>query len=427
MSRSFYLTSTSSLYSTLHGEFTPSVTSTSSQYIDLDLCLAFSFDNSNWFQEVCTISLGNVGKSGFSKSFDQRSISGEFLAEEEQETTFNVSPGEENEDAVRANSPTEAEKSGDDNESKVVESPRTKAQISQELEIEGSQTKKRIEALRFELTMLEDSFARTNDQNAWNALHGSRASDLENEVERLEALWEKQNSELQKRKNELELSAMNESNEQKLKSLALMKKMDRIVIYAFDGESKNSVLRALSPVSMYKELISQVKSMFPSLNVLYLERVSDGLLIGSQDELEFAYQDCIKAETGVLNLNLKHSKKRKRLDDDEDEEEDDEEEDEEPRMKEKVRHKGKWEFSEILLYQKAVKLFGEKKWSKIANYIGSRDKQQVRDFAATPTAQRFSIQETPISFFQETLSTAIRGLSSAVDGVRNLQSQADTE
>ncbi len=100
MSRSFYLTSTSSLYSTLLGEFTPSVTTTSSQYIDLDLCLAFSFDNSNWFQEVCTISSGNVGKSGFSKSFDQRSISGEFLAEEEQETTFNVSPGEEIEDAV---------------------------------------------------------------------------------------------------------------------------------------------------------------------------------------------------------------------------------------------------------------------------------------------------------------------------------------
>jgi hypothetical protein len=98
-------------------------------------------------------------KSGFLKSFYQMSSYGGLLAEEKQETTFNVSPGE-NKDTVRENSPTEAEKSGDDNESKVVDSPRTKAQISQEFEM-----KKRIEALRFELKLLEDSFTRSTDQS----------------------------------------------------------------------------------------------------------------------------------------------------------------------------------------------------------------------------------------------------------------------
>ncbi len=81
----------------------------------------------------------------------------DYLAEEKQETTLNVSPGE-NEYTVRENSPTEAEKSGDDNESRVVESPRTKAQISLKLEM-----KIRIEALRFEIKLLKDSFTRSTD------------------------------------------------------------------------------------------------------------------------------------------------------------------------------------------------------------------------------------------------------------------------
>jgi hypothetical protein len=60
-----FLTS-SFLYSTLHGEFSLAEPSAYSRYIDLDLCLDFSYDNSKWVQAMCSSSSGNVERIDYS-------------------------------------------------------------------------------------------------------------------------------------------------------------------------------------------------------------------------------------------------------------------------------------------------------------------------------------------------------------------------
>jgi hypothetical protein len=73
ISSPFYLTS-SFLYSTLHGEFSLAEPNRYSRYIDLNLCLDFSSDNSKWVQAMCSISSGNVERIDYSLTSSNRNL-----------------------------------------------------------------------------------------------------------------------------------------------------------------------------------------------------------------------------------------------------------------------------------------------------------------------------------------------------------------
>lgn len=109
-------------------------------------------------------------------------------------------------------------------------------------------------------------------------------------------------------------------------------------------------------------------------------------IVGSQDELLFAYKDVQDVE--VLNLDLKlfkTSKKRKSTPD--------EESDSQPQF----RHEGRWSNAEEELFSMGVDQHGWRMWKEIAGVIGTRDREQVRKFAGSLRGSQYKkkISVTP--------------------------------
>jgi hypothetical protein len=134
----------------------------------------------------------------------------------------------------------------------------------------------------------------------------------------------------------------------------------------------------------------------------------DGDMIGSQDELLFAYKDLILKKQYVLNLSAEVIPVKQRVVSN-----DDEDQQHPMSNPNSTRKTGRWEFSEVVLYQDGVKLFGERSWSKIAKHVGTRDRFQVKEFSETHRAK------SDASAYER----AIRSIGVAVDGVREIQKQ----
>jgi hypothetical protein len=288
------------------------------------------------------------------------------------------------------------------------ESPRSKVFISQELETDRLYLKRRIEYLEQEIQSKGDKSAAESDD--------IQLKHLQTELLRLSNLHTHLSVEYEKHKKDAEQSAQEITKQQQIEMAQHLKSMKRIIIEA-DLQSTNKK-RAIRPVSTYADLVSQIECMFPACKLVSLDTAA-GFQIGSQDELIFAYEDCIKE--GNFSLAIRAQFRKKAIQS-EMILETEPAVSNSPVRRKQIKHVGKWEFSEILLYQQAVKLFGEKKWQRIAEYVGTRDEKQVKNFAETHLAKRFVIAQTDLSrfSFQETYSEAIRGLSTAVDGVREI-------
>jgi hypothetical protein len=132
--------------------------------------------------------------------------------------------------------------------------------------------------------------------------------------------------------------------------------------------------RSLKPVKLFSELQAAVETYYPQF-VVVLVKPGTTEIVGSQDELMFAYQD-VKDQT-VLNLELKiyrPSSKRKFP------------EIPEPPL---FRHEGPWSNGEVELFKMGVNQYGWKIWKRIAGVINTRDREQVRKFAASPRGSQF--------------------------------------
>jgi hypothetical protein len=182
------------------------------------------------------------------------------------------------------------------------------------------------------------------------------------------------------------------------------RQIERITISAEVNGKK--IRRTIKPAPLYSDLVSQVETLFAS-RIISLEN-EDGDTIGSQDELLFAYKDVSANNQSMLKLfaQVIPVKKRSLVSDDD-----------EQKANSNTRKSGRWEFSEVLLYQDGLKLFGEGSWSLIANHVGTRDRFQVKEFSETHRAKKFKI--TPL--LNETYAEAIRGIGVAVNGVRDIQ------
>ena len=103
-------------------------------------------------------------------------------------------------------------------------------------------------------------------------------------------------------------------------------------------------------------------------------------IVGSQFELLCAYQDC-SGDILVLNLMLQKKDKSngKRSND---------ELDEAVEQDVYIHHTGRWLNSEVELFHAGVLQYGWGEWSKIADYIQTRDRVQVYKFSLNQRAKK---------------------------------------
>jgi antitoxin component HigA of HigAB toxin-antitoxin module len=128
--------------------------------------------------------------------------------------------------------------------------------------------------------------------------------------------------------------------------------------------------RSLKPIQVFSELQAIVENFYPGFSTV-LVKPGTSEIIGSQDELLFAYQDITDGKVLPLELNLFKPSKRKHVS-------------EKYIAAPEFRHEGPWSNGEIELFKMGVDQFGWRKWKSIAGVIGSRDREQVRQFSSTP-------------------------------------------
>ena len=78
-----------------------------------------------------------------------------------------------------------------------------------------------------------------------------------------------------------------------------------------------------------------------------------------------------------------------------------------------MKNAGSWSHTEELKFAKGVELFGWQKWTRIAEYVETRDSNQVRNFSRTARAMKYEPGHSSL------LSTATHGLKSTADALKS--------
>lgn len=166
------------------------------------------------------------------------------------------------------------------------------------------------------------------------------------------------------------------------------KRFKRIVVELKFGET--SLKRTFLPLKSYSELQSRVEALNPGFKcVLTLPNTCN--IIGSQEELLFAYED-EPNECDVLSLELKLYAKR-----------DDDCVEEEPKVQ-LINHVGKWAPSEVTLFKAGVQQCGWGNWKRISEVVDTRTMEQVMAFSKTQVGQSFKIEVNFIPNLADVLS-----------------------
>lgn len=248
------------------------------------------------------------------------------------------------------------------------------------------------------LNEMEQAYHAAGDKTTFLNQNSMLISLLQDDKNNLTEVQQKILSDLETIRNADEVNASTflekEDNEMK-KAIESIK---RIIVKC------DSVTRGMKPCQTHVDLVKKIETMF---NASVLSIVSStGLTIGSSHELQFAYEDAIDS-TLIVDITL--TKKRARDDSD------DETSFDHPNEE---RNKGRWLNWEKVKLKEAIEQYGEKDYARISNYVKTRDRQQVRDFISSPACKRFKI--TPLSTsIVEGLNAAIKGMTSAVDGLKN--------
>lgn len=156
-------------------------------------------------------------------------------------------------------------------------------------------------------------------------------------------------------------------------------KFQRILIQIKSANGEIGLKRNLKPARYYADLQAKVETYHPGF-VCILTVPDTQEIVGSQFELLCAYRDSPK---GILTLNLSLQKreipplKRPYDESDEDVEHDG-----------LFRRTGVWLPGEVELFKEGVVQYGWGEWCKIAEYIGTRDRTQVRKFSLNEKAKK---------------------------------------
>jgi hypothetical protein len=156
-------------------------------------------------------------------------------------------------------------------------------------------------------------------------------------------------------------------------------KFKRIVIQIESDNGDIGLKRSLKPARYYSDLQAQVETFHPGYTCI-LSVPNTKEIVGSQFELLCAYQDSSK-DILVLNLKLQKSESAtlKRAID---------ELDETVEQDVFIRRTGRWLNSEVELFHAGVMQYGWGEWSKIADYIQTRDRIQVCKFSLNQRAKK---------------------------------------
>jgi hypothetical protein len=128
--------------------------------------------------------------------------------------------------------------------------------------------------------------------------------------------------------------------------------------------------RTMKPMLFFSELQALAENLYPGFNVVLMKPGTVDI-VGSQEELFFAYQDVSEGKVLYLELKISSTSLKRKADD-------------EGESTPEFRHEGPWSNAEIELFKMGVDQFGWTKWQSISGVIGTRDRQQVRQFASTP-------------------------------------------
>lgn len=187
------------------------------------------------------------------------------------------------------------------------------------------------------------------------------------------------------------------------------KRFKRIVVELKTGET--SLTRKLKPLKSFAELQSRVEAWNPDFKcVLTIPNTCE--IIGSQEELIFAYED-VSSESDILTLELKlYAKSEKRKFDCL----------EEPECQ-GINHSGKWMPSEEVLFKAGVQQCGWGNWKRIAEVVNTRTMDQIKAFSKTQAGKSVKIELN----FIPTQSKLADGLFEASNSVsRVLENQENT-
>ena len=165
--------------------------------------------------------------------------------------------------------------------------------------------------------------------------------------------------------NEREFKDINEAS----------RRFKRIVVELKTAEE--SLTRKFTPLTSFSELQLRVEALNPDFKcVLTIPNTSE--IIGSQEELLFAYQDA-PTESDILTLELKlypKQQKKRNIDCVEDPE------------SQGIKHSGKWMPSEVALFKVGVQQCGWGHWKRIFEVVDTRSLEQVKAFSKTQAGKQ---------------------------------------
>lgn len=170
---------------------------------------------------------------------------------------------------------------------------------------------------------------------------------------------------------------------------AAVAKVKRIVIMSNDG--KSDVIRQIEPVKYFSDLEAKGLTFFPGTKIAFMVSGSKKM-VGSQEELLFAYEDLAGSASQVLHLDLhvvgRNVERRKRKYEDYSED--------------VPKRSGLWDRAETLRFKEGVNRCGWGKWKGtaltdvgVADVVKSRTVESVRTFSRSSAGLVFKSTQIP--------------------------------
>lgn len=183
------------------------------------------------------------------------------------------------------------------------------------------------------------------------------------------------------------------ANQKEFEDISEVSKRYKRIVVELKTEN-TSLTRMFKPLKSFSDLQLRVEAQNPGFRcVLTIPNTSE--IIGSQEELLFAYQDGPE-DCDMLTLELKlYAKQEKRKIDSVDDP-----------VSQGVNHTGKWMPSEVALFKVGVQQCGWGNWKGISEVVDTRTSEQVKTFSKTQTGKSVKSELN----FMPTLSKLADGL-----------------
>lgn len=201
--------------------------------------------------------------------------------------------------------------------------------------------------------------------------------------------------------------AANEKELEEIKDAS--KNFKRIVVNLKSGEE--IITRKFNALKSFSDLQLRVEALNPDFKC-FLTIPNSCEILGSQEELLFAYQDAKDSEILTLELKLYAKQEKRKIDCVE-----------EPEFQ-VVNHSGRWMASEVVLFKVGVQQYGWGSWKKISEVVETRTMDQVKTFSKTQAGKS---AKTEVNFIS-TLSKLADGLFEVSKNVsRVLEKEENSE